>query len=605
MFNKKKSRMSDAAAKEWTDIKDKSEIETLQDPLTMALESPMPVDKADSNDDSALYLSAIEKVKCKDAKLIAEGSKTMAELAESRGDAIAQNELGYMYQYGIGVEESPELALKWYNRAADQGLQQAMYNVALCYANGVGLFPDLDEAFSRFRVVADQHMIVEAELQLGYAYEHGLGVERDSSAATQHFKAGAARTNPVCMGYLGLQYLKGHGVERDSGDAYRWLERAAEKGVVLAECYLATLLAEPSSGNIKQNLPLSMKMLISSARKGFLPAFSFIAARYVKGLGVPVDLKKALHYYTMGAELGDPDSCVELGHFYKNGTGVARDYSTALSWYRKAMDDGSPKGEYALALMYRDGLGVDADLQKMKRYLTNAAEEDLPEALVELGNMHLDGNNVERDANEAMRLFRRAADLGYPDAQYKVGQCFASGIGVSSANALEAFNWYRRAASNNHPEAVCQLGYCYQKGIGVTVDVDESIKWYEKSAELGYPLAQFNLGVCYRDGRGVRANNFKALRWFTYAAMSGNADAMCQLGYFYHYGKGLCVNNAESVKWYIQAAEKGSALAQYNLAVCYRDGIGVAQSIPRARYWLDIAANNGVEAASRALKDLN
>ena len=39
----------------------------------------------------------------------------------AEGDATAQNNLAYLYEYGLGVEQSYTEALGWYRRAADAG----------------------------------------------------------------------------------------------------------------------------------------------------------------------------------------------------------------------------------------------------------------------------------------------------------------------------------------------------------------------------------------------------------------------------------------------------------------------------------------------------
>ena len=53
-------------------------------------------------------------------------------LAE-QGNPRAQMYLGGMYLFGYSVPRNPETALKWYQRAARQGLPWAQYNLASLY----------------------------------------------------------------------------------------------------------------------------------------------------------------------------------------------------------------------------------------------------------------------------------------------------------------------------------------------------------------------------------------------------------------------------------------------------------------------------------------
>ena len=51
-------------------------------------------------------------------------------VASESGEAISQFTLGFMYWSGRGTEPDPDTALKWFLKAADQGVPEAMYNVA-------------------------------------------------------------------------------------------------------------------------------------------------------------------------------------------------------------------------------------------------------------------------------------------------------------------------------------------------------------------------------------------------------------------------------------------------------------------------------------------
>ncbi len=58
------------------------------------------------------------------------------------GDPVAQFSLGVMYDFGEGVPEDDAEAVRWYRKAADQGLAQAQHNLGTLYANGEGVPQD-------------------------------------------------------------------------------------------------------------------------------------------------------------------------------------------------------------------------------------------------------------------------------------------------------------------------------------------------------------------------------------------------------------------------------------------------------------------------------
>ena len=67
-------------------------------------------------------------------------------IAAEAGHALGQNDLGYMYQNGMGVERDYAEAVKWYRLAADGGNSIAEANLAFMYLGGLGVAKDQDEA---------------------------------------------------------------------------------------------------------------------------------------------------------------------------------------------------------------------------------------------------------------------------------------------------------------------------------------------------------------------------------------------------------------------------------------------------------------------------
>ena len=92
--------------------------------------------------------------------------KEWKPLAEE-GNAVAQNNLGLMYQNGWGVPQDYKEAVYWYRLAVEQGYAIAQYNLGLMYEKGKGVPQDDKEAVRLYRLAAEQ----------GYADAQGnLGV---------------------------------------------------------------------------------------------------------------------------------------------------------------------------------------------------------------------------------------------------------------------------------------------------------------------------------------------------------------------------------------------------------------------------------------------
>ena len=106
-------------------------------------------------------------------------------LAE-HGDAKAQNNLGFMYDKGLGVTQDYEEAVKWYRLAADQGNAEGQVLLGVMYGYGNGVAKDDNEGVKWFRLAAMQGSEgakVFAHFLLSAAYRSGRGVAKDEVRA--------------------------------------------------------------------------------------------------------------------------------------------------------------------------------------------------------------------------------------------------------------------------------------------------------------------------------------------------------------------------------------------------------------------------------------
>jgi TPR repeat protein len=55
------------------------------------------------------------------------------------GNALAQNNLAYLYTFGLEVSQDYREAARWYASAAAQGLAAAQYNLAALCEHGLGV----------------------------------------------------------------------------------------------------------------------------------------------------------------------------------------------------------------------------------------------------------------------------------------------------------------------------------------------------------------------------------------------------------------------------------------------------------------------------------
>lgn len=181
--------------------------------------------------------------------------------------------LGFIYNYGQGVDKDEEKAKKLWTEALDQ----------------------MDETV----LASDENIIFkeQALLILGSMYKSGLGYEQDLVKAVELYEKSSDLGNAIAAYDVAYAYLNGNGVEQDYSKAMEWYQKAAE-------C-------------------------------DYSPAMYQIGYLYEEGNGVEQDYKKAIEWYQKAAELDNTFALRNMGDLYFYGYGVPVDYDIALEWYEK------------------------------------------------------------------------------------------------------------------------------------------------------------------------------------------------------------------------------------------------------------------------------
>jgi S1-C subfamily serine protease len=108
------------------------------------------------------------------------------------GNKDAQINLGVMYDYGKGVTESPEMAARWYQSAAEQGHASAQFNLGQLYLQGRGVEQNIHQAIYWLQQAAYQDFAI-AQYNLGVLYAEGKRLPAQYNKAVKWFyQAGLA-----------------------------------------------------------------------------------------------------------------------------------------------------------------------------------------------------------------------------------------------------------------------------------------------------------------------------------------------------------------------------------------------------------------------------
>jgi localization factor PodJL len=149
--------------------------------------------------------------------------------AAAAGNPAAEYEIGLRYAEGKGVPASPELALRWFERAAEQGVAPALYRLGSLYEKGQGVKKDLNKARTLYLQAADKGN-AKAIHNLAVLYAEGIDGKPDYRIAAQWFRKAADRGVADSQYNLGILYARGIGVDQNLAESYKWFALAANQG---------------------------------------------------------------------------------------------------------------------------------------------------------------------------------------------------------------------------------------------------------------------------------------------------------------------------------------------------------------------------------------
>lgn len=128
-----------------------------------------------------------------------------------------------------------------------------------------------------------------------------------------------------------------------------------------------------------------------------------------------------------------------------------------------------------------------------------------------------------------------------------------------------------------------------------------AVREWQAPADAGDAEALFNLGQAHRLGKGTSQDLVKAEELFAKAAAKGHAPAADNYGLLlFHRGE-----KKKALPYLRAAADRGDARAQYLLGLAHFNADGVERDWPRAYALVNLARQQGLEAATTALQQMD
>ncbi|KAK7810294.1 hypothetical protein U0070_019322 [Myodes glareolus] len=378
------------------------------------------------------------------------------ESLAKEGSHKAQNALGFLSSYGIGME---------YDQA--KGYR---------YLSGINVLQNCEVALSHYKKVAD-YIADKLEKSEGIPVEKVRLTERPENLSS----------NSEILDWDIYQYYK---FLAERGDvqiqkALYYFLKAAKAGSANAMAFIGKMYLE---GNIAapQNNATAFKYFSMAASKGNAIGLHGLGLLYFHGKGVPVNYGEALKYFQKAAEKGWPNAQFQLGFMYYSGSGVWKDYKLAFKYFYLASQSGQPLAIYYLAEMYATGTGV-------LRSCRTAVE--LYKGVCELGHWaekFLTAYFAYKDGDVDSSLIQYAllAEMGYEVAQSNSAFILESKkakiLGEEKMYPMALLLWNRAAiqADKHHSaQAMFNLAYMYEHGLGIAKDLHLARRLYDMAAQ--------------------------------------------------------------------------------------------------------------------------
>ena len=581
-------------------------------------------------------------------------------LSKTGNDAVADYYLGRMYLYGYGQLRNPDVAVRYFTKSAQKGYLPAVQVMAK-YTLLHDKSPE--QAVKWYKKAADQGD-VQAQLFLAAAYLYGLGVKKNDDTASHYYIDAAKNGSALAQFALAENFM----TSRNLGNkklGLIWLSKSAASGNPKALTKLGTLY---STGTlVPKNTDKGIDLLTQAAQQND-PLAMVALGNLALSQG---DTSQGLEWLDKAAEHANPEVYLQLAHVYLQDKSPLYDADKGFLWTQKAADAGDLPAKKELSGLYLKGIGTPENKELADKWLKQAAQKDkektlpLAQAALWLSNgrtdrleeidYQMDGlvsswqnpstwrTNRYNQAPKILQvtrqdIFKPHFDLRQPNeipitsyydalvgtnyqlptnqwtyplyplnpqieslervnsrvlakqdlpAPYLDASYFTTDVDPKTAEIMDlwtagweeqanysaAFNQMYFRAILGDPQAQFEIGQMFQYGVGIAQSDPAATVFYQNAAEQGHLAAEYNLGILYLEHAKESGDYQTAINWLTDSAFKGNPNAQYVLARILDEGR-IGVDGKQSIQadhdralsMLYLSAENGYGQAQYELA---------------------------------------
>lgn len=348
----------------------------------------------------------------------------LGKACKGSGGAEGCNDLGILFQDGVGGAPDPKGALPLFEQACDGGDRFGCYNLALALQQGNGAAVDKSKAFtwweracvsekdatwrwseSATSVTARGKACVRAAV-----YLDAPGPANDDAKAAARYRLACELDQFVACNDLAVMLQNGEGITADPKEAVAMYERAC-KGANYRGCYNLATMFEEGLG-VPKDPPRVIAIYSKTCDAGEARACRLAGNWYLPSGEVSEELyTKAVPFWRRACDGDDVTGCYNLGVSTANGQGVEKDPTAAAAVYAKACDGSSWNACNNLGNLFRSGRGLDKDEAKARELFGRACDADLALGCDNLASILHEGPKALRDLDGAVTAADKACEL--------------------------------------------------------------------------------------------------------------------------------------------------------------------------------------------------
>lgn len=506
-------------------------------------------------------------------------------MSQSGKNAVADYYLGRIYLYGYGQLKNNLLAIRYFTQSAQKGYLPAIQLMAK-----YTLLHDKDpqQAFAWFKKAADAGD-VDAQMFTAAAYMYGVGVKKNTDAATRYYINAAKSGNSLAQFTLAKNFID----SRNSSNrklGLIWLNKAVANGNLQAITRLGELYLEGQL--VDKDEKKGEELLNQAAAQGFAPAMVALGE-----LALEQNQKEqALQWFNKAGNQSSDEAYLDLAHIYLQQKSPIYDPKTAFMWTLKAAQNGLPQAKRELAEMYQKGIGVDTNQDLAKQWQNQAIQDEsaknqeaaLAQAALWLSNGTTDKlEQTDFQMKGILSAWHNPAVLGdfaynqAPQLKKIMRQSiFQPQFELVQPNDVPITSYYDALLSKIPSFQANQWTY-------PLYPLDPQLSALERTTSPIY--AQLNLPAPYIDanyydyddnsqasimdlwtqGWQAQLNYMSMFNQLYFRAILGDAQSQFQIGQMFQYGIGVAQSDSSAIIFYQNAAQQQHLGAEYNLGILY------------------------------------